>query len=129
MKEAEYIALANLELRYLRCLLLGDSGVGKTSLSATYGLGKFPDFIPGVCEPHSRHILAGFEAVNMEIFDIGGGGEDSHRLRPLSYPKTDVFLLCFAVDSRDSFLGINHNAKSTYSLILSFVYQVKRGLL
>ena len=28
--------------------------------------------------------------------------EDYDRLRPLSYPGTDVFLLCFSVDSADS---------------------------
>ena len=105
-------------MRYLKCVLVGDSGVGKTSLSATWGLGKFPDFIPCFCEPHSRHILADFEAVNMEIFDVGrAGGEDFHRLRPIYYPKTDVFLLCFAMDSRDSFRGIgdswNHKSSGT----------------
>ena len=35
-----------------------------------------------------------------------GGGEDYHRLRPICYPNTDVFLLCFSVDNRDSFRGI-----------------------
>ena len=29
--------------------------------------------------------------------------EDYHRLRPLDYTGTDIFLLCFAVDDRDTF--------------------------
>ena len=31
------------------------------------------------------------------------GQEDYDRLRPLSYPQTDVFLLCFAITSVSSF--------------------------
>ena len=34
------------------------------------------------------------------------GQEDYDRLRPLSYPDTDVILMCFAVDSRDSLENI-----------------------
>ena len=33
------------------------------------------------------------------------GQEDYDRLRPLSYPQTDVFLLCYAVNNRASFLN------------------------
>ena len=34
------------------------------------------------------------------------GQEDYDRLRPLSYPDTDVILMCFSVDSRDSLENI-----------------------
>jgi Ras family protein A len=34
------------------------------------------------------------------------GQEDYDRLRPLSYPDTDVILLCFAVDNPDSFQNV-----------------------
>ena len=30
------------------------------------------------------------------------GQEDYDRLRPLSYPDTDVILMCFSIDSPDS---------------------------
>ena len=32
--------------------------------------------------------------------------EDYDRLRPLSYPQTDIFLICFSVDSRTSLENI-----------------------
>lgn len=32
--------------------------------------------------------------------------EDYDRLRPLSYPQTDVFLLCFDVSNEDSFENV-----------------------
>ena len=31
------------------------------------------------------------------------GSEEYDRLRPLAYPQTDVFLLCFALDNPDSY--------------------------
>ena len=34
------------------------------------------------------------------------GQEDYDRLRPLSYPQTDVFLICFAVNSVTSFQNV-----------------------
>ena len=93
-------------MKSLKCVLIGDSGVGKTSLVVTYGTNKFPsptDFVPCVSEPYHRDITVySGETVNIGIFDIGGG-EDFHRLRPINYPNTDVFLLCFSVDNRDSF--------------------------
>jgi GTPase SAR1 family protein len=40
------------------------------------------------------------------------GEEDYDRLRPLSYPRTDVFIACFAVDSPDSFANIKLKVKN-----------------
>lgn len=43
------------------------------------------------------------------------GQEDYDRLRPLSYPQTDVFLVCFSVVSPSSF----ENVKEKASLVLN----------
>ena len=40
------------------------------------------------------------------MFLLPAGQEDYDRLRPLSYPDTDVILMCFSVDSRDSLENI-----------------------
>ena len=36
------------------------------------------------------------------------GQEDYDRLRPLSYPQTDVFLVCFSVESPTSLENVKH---------------------
>lgn len=45
------------------------------------------------------------EPVNLNLWDTAGQ-EDYSSLRPLSYPQTDVFLLCFSTISRASFSNV-----------------------
>ena len=42
------------------------------------------------------------EQIKLQIWDTAGQ-EDYDRLRPLSYPQTDVFLVAFSLISRASF--------------------------
>lgn len=39
--------------------------------------------------------------MELALWDTAGQ-EDYDRLRPLSYPDTDVILMCFSIDSPDS---------------------------
>ncbi len=45
------------------------------------------------------------EIINLNFYKIAGQ-EDYDRLRPLSYPDTDVILMCFSIDSPDSLENI-----------------------
>ena len=57
------------------------------------------------------------------------GSDDYSRLRPLSYPGTDVFLVCFAMDDRSSFDSIQTKVHFCASLLsptaLTFVFCVR----
>lgn len=93
----------------LKIVVLGYGGAGKTSLLITYTSNKFPDeYVPTVYDNNSviQPMNEGDGAIDGS-YELGlwdtGGGEDYDRLRPLSYPYTDVFLLCFPVNSRRMF--------------------------
>ena len=43
--------------------------------------------------------------IELNIFDTAGQ-EDYDKLRPIGYSNVDVVLVCFSVDSRDSFANV-----------------------
>ena len=49
--------------------------------------------------------MIGGEPYTLGLFDTAGQ-EDYDRLRPLSYPQTDVFLVCYSVVSPSSFENV-----------------------
>ena len=86
-------------------MVVGDGGVGKTSLLVTYKYGEFPSpyFLHQIWETvWSHEVTIGDEPNNLNLHDTLGQ-EDYDRVRPLQYPKTDVFLICFCVVEPDSF--------------------------
>ncbi|GAA6029469.1 hypothetical protein JCM8097_003695 [Rhodosporidiobolus ruineniae] len=77
---------------------VGDGGVGKTCLLIVYSQKRFPeDYIPTVFENYVLNKPYNGKVVEMALWDTAGQ-EDYDRLRPLSYPETDVLFICFAVD-------------------------------
>ena len=88
----------------VKCVVIGDSGVGKTSLLFTYCLGEFPSgYVPCVFDMYTMPVKVDELTYELGLWDTGGGGEDYPRLRPLSYPGTNIFLVCFSVAEPSSF--------------------------
>ena len=58
--------------------------------------------------------MIGGEPYTLGLFDTAGQ-EDYDRLRPLSYPQTDVFLVCFSVVSPSSFENVKEKVCSDES--------------
>ncbi|KAH9244623.1 hypothetical protein BASA81_017955 [Batrachochytrium salamandrivorans] len=71
----------------------------KTCLLISYTTNKFPsEYVPTVFDNYAVTVMIGNEPYTLGLFDTAGQ-EDYDRLRPLSYPQTDVFLVCFSVVS------------------------------
>jgi len=62
-------------------------------------------YVPTVFENYVADIEVDNKQVELALWDTAGQ-EDYDRLRPLSYPDTDVILMCFSIDSPDSLENI-----------------------
>ncbi|KAF7357468.1 Rho GTPase [Mycena sanguinolenta] len=83
---------------YIKCMLVGDSAVGKTCLLTAYTENKFPtQYVPAVYGGHAVTVIVEDVTYSFSAFDTTGDIEYD-RLRPLSYAQSDVFLICFSID-------------------------------
>ncbi|KAH7124188.1 cell division control protein 42 [Dactylonectria macrodidyma] len=90
----------------IKCVVVGDGAVGKTCLLISYTTNKIPPkYIPTIFDSVAVTVMIGDEPYTLGLFDTAGQ-EDYDRLRPLSYPQTDVFLVCFSVTSPASFENV-----------------------
>ena len=102
-------------------VVVGDGGCGKTCLLISYSQGHFPDvsesaqptlsiptnrrqkYVPTVFENYitqTVHKPTG-KTIELALWDTAGQ-EEYDRLRPLSYPETDLLFVCFAIDCPNS---------------------------
>ncbi|KAJ7266898.1 P-loop containing nucleoside triphosphate hydrolase protein [Mycena haematopus] len=89
-----------------KLIVLGDWGVGKTSMLMSYTTRMFPsEYRPEVYDNYFHTMKSGRGTYTLGLWDTGGG-HDYDRLRPLAYPHTDVFLICFRVTQRASFEAV-----------------------
>lgn len=90
----------------VKMVCVGDGGCGKTSLLLRYVRGTFPeDYVPTIFENYSSFVLFDGKTIDLALWDTAGQ-EEYDRLRSLSYPETNVLIVCFAIDNIQSMSNV-----------------------
>ena len=72
----------------------------------SYTEGKFPkEYVPTVFDNYEATIIVEGKEIKFSLWDTAGQ-EGYARIRTLSYPKTDIFILCFSVVNHPSFINV-----------------------
>ena len=90
----------------LKCVFIGDGAVGKTSLIISYTTNGYPnEYVPTAIDTYHATVHIDGQPLTLELCDTPGQ-DDFDTLRPLVYPGTDVFLLCFSVVMPSTFQNV-----------------------
>lgn len=89
-----------------KLVIVGDGACGKTCLLIVFSKGTFPDiYVPTVFDNYVADVDLDGRRVELALWDTAGQ-EDYDRLRPLSYPDTNVVLICFSIDLPESLSNV-----------------------
>ena len=95
-------------MKNIKVVAVGDGAIGKTSLLLCYSCDVFPSsYIPTVFDNYCKNTFIENVPCSLQLWDTAGQ-EDYKRTRPLTYPGTDVFLLCFSLDNMTSLENIEY---------------------
>jgi len=95
-----------------KLVVVGDGECGKTCLLIVFSKDEFPEeYVPTIFENYVADIEVDGRPIELALWDTAGQ-EDYDRLRPLSYPDTDVLLVCFSIANPDSLSNVTEKWQS-----------------
>ncbi|KAL9648570.1 hypothetical protein ABK040_012229 [Willaertia magna] len=96
----------------IKMVCIGDGACGKTCLMIVLSGDaeniKKMEYIPTVFDNYNMDVRFNEDTAFLVGLWDTAGPEDYDRLRPLSYPGTDLFLLCFSIGSITSFDNVTN---------------------
>ncbi|KAG0254903.1 GTP-binding protein Rho1 [Mortierella polycephala] len=111
-----------------KLVVVGDGACGKTCMLMVYSKNDFPKkYVPTVFENYAIAVPFGKQQVELSLWDTAGQ-EDYDRLRPLSYPESDVVLMCFSVDTIPSLDNLTEKWHPELAHFLESVSKIVVGL-
>lgn len=93
-------------MKHVKCVIIGDGAVGKTSMLASYVNNIFSEkYVPTVFENFDTSTICDDTPVLLSLWDTGGKADYDY-LRPISYHNTDVFIICYSIANPESLENI-----------------------
>ncbi|XP_041354150.1 cell division control protein 42 homolog [Gigantopelta aegis] len=88
--------------RNIKCVVVGDDSVGKTSMLMGYATCRYPtQHVPSVFDNHAGTLIVRGRKLHLELIDTDEQDKYEEK-RQFVYTGTDVFVVCFSVVQPDS---------------------------